>query len=277
MPVYRRTVRTFAFAFVSLIFVCFGASGQSVPQLLSTLSGTTQFGETAVSPDGHWLAWVIALRNKDNTSSRNSEIWLVDLTKAGAAPRKIENSRGAPHAESGVAFSPDSRQVAYLSDREKSGQLQLFVEAVEGGSARRLTSLTGFLASPRWSPDGERSRSFLRRMRRARRTARAIHQRFRSGGGTHLRTTSHACGSTFRTVKPSTPADTYVYEYDWAPDSVASRIRHRRGTGTTTGGLRGCSLDFDFAAAVKEIVRPELQIATPDGRPMESRSPTSAA
>jgi dipeptidyl aminopeptidase/acylaminoacyl peptidase len=268
VPVFCRTVRTFTSAFVSLIFVCFGASGQSVPQLLSTLSGTTQFGETAVSPDGHWLAWVIALRNKDNTSSRNSEIWLLDLTKAGAAPRKIGNSRGAPHAESGIAFSPDSRQVAYLSDREKSGQLQLFVEAVEGGSARRLTSLTGFLASPRWSPDGGKIAVLF--TENAPRAAGPLEPSTRDSGPVE----EHIYEQRLTIVDPRsgrssplTPADTYVYEYDWAPDSDRIAYTASKGNGDNNWWIARLFTISISTAAVKEIARPELQIATPSWSP----------
>ncbi|HVW84078.1 MAG TPA: hypothetical protein VHB50_05340, partial [Bryobacteraceae bacterium] len=66
-----------------------GTAAQNVPQVLSTISGTTQFRESVVSPDGHWLAWTVTLRNKDNTASRNSAIWLLDLTKPGTAARRI--------------------------------------------------------------------------------------------------------------------------------------------------------------------------------------------
>jgi hypothetical protein len=90
------------------------ASGQTVPQLLSTVSGTTQYRETAVSPDGHYAAWTVTLRNKDDTQSRNSEIYLLDISKNGAAARKL-SSWNAPHAEHSIAWSPDSRQIAFLS------------------------------------------------------------------------------------------------------------------------------------------------------------------
>src|SRR5580692_11551481 len=104
---------------------------QSVPQLLSTISGTTQFRESSLSPDGRWLAWTVALRNKDNTASRDSEIWLLDLSKPGAAAKKLDG--GKPRAEHNVTFSPDSKQIAFLSDVEKKGQLELFVAELPSG------------------------------------------------------------------------------------------------------------------------------------------------
>src|ERR1700689_349146 len=87
---------------------------QSVPQLLSTISGTTLFGQSILSRDGHWLAWTVSLRNPDNTVSRNSEIWLLDLSKPGASPKRLNEAK--PHAEQSAVFSPDSKQIAFLSD-----------------------------------------------------------------------------------------------------------------------------------------------------------------
>ena len=49
-----------------------------------------------------------------------------------------------PHAEHSIAWSPDSRQFAFLSDTERSGQLRLYVQTAGSSSAHKVTSLTGF-------------------------------------------------------------------------------------------------------------------------------------
>ena len=116
------------------------------------MQGTTRYRETAISPDGRYVAWTVNLRNKDNTQSRNSEIWLLDLSKAGASAQKLTSAKTL-HAEHGLAWSPDSKQLAYLSDRDKQGQLELYIQT-PGAEAKKLTTLTGFLETPRWSPDG---------------------------------------------------------------------------------------------------------------------------
>ena len=43
----------------------------------------------------------------------------------------------------------------FLSDAAKTGQLDLYIQS-SGGQPRKLTSVTGFLASPHWSPDGSK-------------------------------------------------------------------------------------------------------------------------
>jgi len=110
------------------------APAQTVDQLRAVISGTTQFRETEVSPDGHWLSWTVTLRNKDNTESKHSEIWLLDLTSPGAQARKVTSSK-TPRSEHSVAFSPDSSQMAFLSDAEKS---QLEINPVAGDEVEKL-------------------------------------------------------------------------------------------------------------------------------------------
>ena len=62
--------------------------------------------------------------------------------------------RGDAHDRE-AAWSPDGRQVAFISDR--SGEEQLYVVAQDGGEARALTSdLTARLYRPVWSPDSKR-------------------------------------------------------------------------------------------------------------------------
>ena len=139
---------------LAVFLIAVTASAQTVPQLLSTISGTTTYKNVTVSPDGHYVSWAVTLRNPDNTTSRNSELWLLDLTKPGASAVKV-SAATTPHAEHSLAFSPDSKQIAFLSDAEKTGQLELYAQAL-AGTPRKLTAFTGFLAEPRWSPDGSK-------------------------------------------------------------------------------------------------------------------------
>ena len=46
-------------------------------------------------------------------------------------------------------------RLAFLSDHAKEGQLQVYVASAAHDEAKRLTTLTGFLADPHWSPDGK--------------------------------------------------------------------------------------------------------------------------
>jgi Tol biopolymer transport system component len=127
---------------ISLSLLCVAvltvAAAQTPEQILSTMAGTTQYKDVAISGDGRWVAYTVNLRNKDNTASRNSEIWLLDTAASGVA-RRLTSVKPL-HSEHSAVFSPDGRQVAYLSDAAKTQQLELYVQPVAGGTAKKLTN-----------------------------------------------------------------------------------------------------------------------------------------
>jgi Tol biopolymer transport system component len=270
-PSCARRDNGFAFS-ARCIFILFAlatcAGAQTVPQLRATIAGTTQYKESVVSPDGQWLGWTVNLRNADTTESRNSEIWLLNLSKAGAIPRKLTASRIA-HAEHSLAFSPDSRQLAFLSDAGKSGQLQLYIQSVTGPvPARRITRLTGFLASPRWSPDG--SRLAILFTENAPRAARPLEPSTKDSGLVEERIFEQRINIVDpRTgvAKAVTPADTYVYEYDWAPDSNRLAYTAAQGNGDNNWWIARLYTVTLSTGENRFVHKPALQIANPRWSP----------
>jgi dipeptidyl aminopeptidase/acylaminoacyl peptidase len=236
--------------------------GQTIPQLLSTVAGTTQYRETSISPDGRYVAWTVNLRNADNTQSRNSEIYLLDLLKPGATAQKISATKTL-HAEHGVAWSPDSKQFAFLSDAEKTGQLELYVEPT-GGPARKLTSLTGFLDSPRWSPDGKKIALLF--TENAPRAAGPLEPSTRESGVIE----EHIYEQRLTLVDPVTgkanqlsPADTYVYEFDWAPGSGHLAYTAAQGNGDNNWWIAQLYTISASSGEVHPVYKSLMQLANP--------------
>jgi dipeptidyl aminopeptidase/acylaminoacyl peptidase len=257
--VFRRILALIALAAVV-------ASAQTVPQLLSTILGTTQYKDVSVSPDGHLVAWTVNLRNKDTSVSRNSEIYLLDLTKPGAAPQRIGASK-SPAAEHSLTWSPDSRQFVFLSDAANTGQLNLYIQPV-GGQPRKLTAVTGFLASPRWSPDGSKIAVLF--TENAPRAAGPLEPSATPSGlieeknfEQRLTLVDPRTGAT----NPITPADTYVYEYDWSPDSGHLAYTASKGNGDNNWWIARLETVAVSSGEVKQIHRPALQIANPRWSP----------
>src|SRR5258705_1158386 len=130
----------------------------AIEQAIHSLNAASGFTQAAVSPDGRKVAWVKELRDKNGTDTGKSAIFVTAID--GQAPVRKITAASAPRSENDLAWSPDSRRIAFLSDALKSGQSQLYLvqlsaEVATGQPARRLTEVKGTLASPKFSPDGK--------------------------------------------------------------------------------------------------------------------------
>jgi dipeptidyl aminopeptidase/acylaminoacyl peptidase len=99
-------------------------------------------------PDGRRIAFVVTTLSEARDEYL-STIWVVDVD--GAVPRPF--TRG-PRRDTAPRWSPDGRQLAFVSEREPKGKGQLYVMPADGGEPVRLTDLRPGVASPAWSPDG---------------------------------------------------------------------------------------------------------------------------
>ena len=198
------------------------ASGRA-EDVINTLSATHRFEQAAISPDGKKVAWVEDVITKRDVSAGDTVIYVAELASKNPPKRISAAVADAIHAEASVAWSPDSKKLAFLSDAAKAGQLQLYVMDAAGpaGSARKLTQVKGFLAAPGWSPDGKAIAVLF--------TENAT----RAAGPLVAETpeTGEIKDSFFEQrlalidvatakLRQLSPADTYVYEYDWSPDGL---------------------------------------------------------
>jgi dipeptidyl aminopeptidase/acylaminoacyl peptidase len=127
---------------------CFGQGQEPVTH--EALWLMPRVGAPVPSPDGKWVAFSVlqpAYDDKDQTS----DLWIVP-TDGSAPPRQITSTKAA---ESGVAWSPDSRRIAFTTRREGDEVAQVYVlDLVGGGEATRVTSISTGASSPKWRPDG---------------------------------------------------------------------------------------------------------------------------
>ena len=86
--------------------------------------------------------------------NRRRHIFIVDAE--GGAPRQLTSGDTEEHS---IDFSPDGREIAFVSSREPDPDLfynpDLFALRVDDGSVRRLTATESAEYQPRWSPDGK--------------------------------------------------------------------------------------------------------------------------
>ncbi len=100
-----------------------------------------------VSPDGRTV--IFAITTSDLTrAKRNSHIWGMDIN--GQNSRQLTSS---DKSESSPSFSPDGKQISFISS--KDGSANLYLMAASGGEWRRLTNISTGVSDPLWSPDGK--------------------------------------------------------------------------------------------------------------------------
>ena len=112
-----------------------------------------QAGSAVLSPNGASIAYTVTSTDwKEN--SYDAEIW---LSRQGQPPFQLTNN---PKGSSiSPKWSPDSKWIAFLSDRGDKSQLYLI--SAEGGEAFPLTKEDDNVNAFAWSPDGHQI-AFLR-------------------------------------------------------------------------------------------------------------------
>ncbi|HEX8706799.1 MAG TPA: S9 family peptidase [Pyrinomonadaceae bacterium] len=109
-------------------------------------------GAPVPSPDGKWVVFSLTDPAYDE-KEQVSDLWIVPADGSAKA-RRLTFSKSA---ESGAAWSPDSRRLAFSARREGDEVSQLYViDVAAGGEAVRVTSLSTGARAPQWSPDGQR-------------------------------------------------------------------------------------------------------------------------
>jgi dipeptidyl aminopeptidase/acylaminoacyl peptidase len=103
--------------------------------------------ELAGSPDGSKVACTLRSVDRENDKYLSC-IW--SLAVDGGSTRQL--TRG-PGQDKSPRWSPDGRQLAFLSDRSGSAQVHLL--PADGGEAAPLGALPGAVSELRWLPDGK--------------------------------------------------------------------------------------------------------------------------
>ena len=111
-----------------------------------------RLGETAVSPEGKWLAYSVTTVDLA-ANTKTAELWLQAL--AGGDPIKLAV---AQPGDGGPQFSPDGKRILFLSSREGGEQVWAadFDSATGAASnAKKLTGIATEADNALWSPDGK--------------------------------------------------------------------------------------------------------------------------
>lgn len=118
------------------------------PLTVDDVWSAKRVGAPAISPDGKWVAVEVSTFSMEENDS-TSDLWL--LSTDGKTQRRLTAHKGK---SSGPAWSPDGKQIAFVSKR--GGDVpQIFVIPLDGGEAVQFTNLPMGPSGLKWAPDGK--------------------------------------------------------------------------------------------------------------------------
>ena len=223
-----------------------------------------------ISPDGRYVAYMVSETNWDENAFE-TEIWIYSATTG----ERYQSTSGKK-SSAAPSWSPDSKLLAFLSDRD--GKTQPDTISPTGGEAAALTKDEAGIAAYDWFPDGKRiaftstgPEDKARKDRRERYGSVAIED----GDHQNVRLwVIDATGKAHRT-RSTDAAQFHVRDFAFSPDSA--RIAFTAARDPDPGNTESADLYVVASRIAIRNTSPPLAAlrAIPSGRPTPLASPSN--
>jgi dipeptidyl aminopeptidase/acylaminoacyl peptidase len=237
-------------------FTCTSLFAQDQPvssraaKVLDSMPHAKRIGQVALSPDGTQLAYFV-----------KGELAVIPVS--GGPSRAIAVEGKLPLRD--VAWSADSKRLAFIADLPgEVPAAQVWIAGADGSAPVKHAELKGYAESPRFSPDGSKLAVLF--IEGIPRIAGPLQPMTPLAGVIDEKAYEQRIAvvdlETDRLTQ-ATPADMYVYEYDWTPDGQAWAVTAAHGAGDANWYIARIYLANAKTGEIREIYKPKLQIAEP--------------
>ncbi len=221
-----------------------------------------QYSGLALSAKGDVLATV----DQSDQPATNGAI-VIRSASDGHILRSIQPCKTC--TLSAPTFSPTGR-LAYLSRDKTAGTVTLLLEG------RAVATVAGIAQTPRFSPDGRRIALLVtigasKESGAVQAGARQVGEIGETSDEQRIAVFDLAAGPiSAAALKPVSPADRYIYEYDWTPDGRGFVATSALGNGDNNWWVATLDAIDATTGAVRQIAKPTTQLnfprVSPDGR-----------
>ena len=232
----------------------------SIPAGAATMH---EYADLALSPIGDRLAAVESDAVADSTTRSHGHI-VIRSAATGKILSTLDPCAACEY--SGLAFGPDGR-LAFLQKDKGTVELRL----AGSGPPLTLTTIEGIAQQPRFSPDGRRIALLV--TIGARKEAGATQAGIRQVGEIGEQNDEQRIGIVPVSGGAPTivsPANRYIYEYDWIPDGTGFVATSALGNGDDNWWIAELDRIDAASGAVQPITAPRMQMnqprVSPDGR-----------
>jgi dipeptidyl aminopeptidase/acylaminoacyl peptidase len=228
--------------------------------------GLHKFGSVALSPNGAEVAAIESVVPLDTGAPDPHGVVVLRSAATGTVVRRIDPCATCNYA--GAAWSPDGKALAFVSTDRKAATATLFVAG--GAAINSVAVVHGVAGTPRWSPDGRMIA--LLAVANATKATGAVEAGAAQVGEIGAKDDEQrialvpAAGGPLRFVSP---ADTFVYEYDWTPDGRGFVATAAKGNGDNNWWVAKLIAVDAASGTARIIASPTTQLnmprVSPDG------------
>ncbi|HEY6974881.1 MAG TPA: prolyl oligopeptidase family serine peptidase [Chitinophagaceae bacterium] len=222
--------------------------------------------QCSLNPSATKIAWC-------SDGENGQAIFIKSLSPNDNAIRITAASVNQSCNESEPQWSPDGKEIAFLSDAQTTNQLQIFIADASTGALltkQPLTHFDGYVSHLYWSPDGKYlSVLYVEEASRepspmaAEDRAVGIVDSMTNRNVQYIAVVNRATGETHQ----ETPSQLYIFEYDWSPDSKFFCYTAAPPPGDDNWYIAKLYTQNIFSGDTTVIYKPSRQIAVPRWSP----------